>query len=108
MVILSENPRPKVIPNRLEDGKLLTSIYEKLTIKALRKAKKLAIISALVIASHKKTAAKGKTSIRAKKLNHPLTPSRSLIDFEDVVNSNLYFSSGFAYLKHPLAASAPS
>ena len=28
--------------------------------------------------------------------------------FEDVVNSNLYFSSGFAYLKHPLAARAPS
>ncbi|MDG1937016.1 MAG: hypothetical protein P8I83_11495 [Paracoccaceae bacterium] len=68
MAILSANPRPAVIPNRLADGKLLTSIYEKLIIKTLRNAKKLAIISALVIASHKKTAAKGKTSIRAKKL----------------------------------------
>ena len=68
MAILSANPRPAVIPNRLADGKLLTSIYEKLIIKTLRNAKKLAIISALVIGSHKKTAAKGKTSIRAKKL----------------------------------------
>jgi GTP:adenosylcobinamide-phosphate guanylyltransferase len=47
---------------------LLPSIYEKLIIKTLRKAQKLAILSALVIASHKKTAAKGKTIIRAKKL----------------------------------------
>ena len=43
-----------------------------------------------------------------KKFNHSLTPNRSLTVFEEVVNSNLYFSSGFAYLKHPLAARAPS
>ena len=31
-------------------------------------------------------------------------PKRSLTFFEAVVNSNLYFSFGLAYLKQPLAA----
>ena len=33
---------------------------------------------------------------------------RALFDFDAVVNSNLYFSLGLAYLKQPLAARAPS
>jgi len=35
-------------------------------------------------------------------------PSLFLTDFEVVVNSSLYFSFGLEYLKHPLAAKAPS
>ena len=35
-------------------------------------------------------------------------PSLSCVLFEVVVNSNRYFSSGLAYLKHPLAARAAS
>ena len=37
-----------------------------------------------------------------------MTPSLSCAAFDVVVNSNLNFSSGFAYLKHPRAANAPS
>ena len=43
-----------------------------------------------------------------KKVQSFLIPSLSCAAFEVVVNSNLNFSSGFAYLKQPLAAKAPS
>src|SRR5210317_351563 len=47
-------------------------------------------------------------SISSEKFYHFLIPSLSWAAFEVVVNSNLNFSSGFAYLKQPLAANAPS